>query len=128
MNLTIVRAVWQPQFGVYVCVGVLTALVDVGTMALLLHAGSSIQMATTCGFALGLAVNCVLHAHVTFAVRLQWAKVLRFGVIAAMNYGLTLMLVWVAHKLGLDALTGKLASLPVVAIHGFLWGKSWACR
>ena len=128
MNLTPYRALWPAQLGLYIGVGVLTALVDVGTMAWLLQVGASIQMATTGGFALGLAVNCVLHARITFAVRLHGVKVLRFGVIAAMNYGLTLTLVWAAHQLGLDALTGKLASLPVVAIHGFLWGKYWAFR
>jgi len=128
MNHTWFRAVLQPQFLVYITVGVLTALVDVGTMALLMKNGTMVQLATTSGFVLGLAVNYVLHAHFTFVTRIHWINALRFWVIVALNYCLTLMFVWAAQWIGLDAITGKLASLPVVAITGFLLGKFWAFR
>ncbi|WP_089957866.1 GtrA family protein [Limnohabitans sp. 2KL-3] len=128
MNRTWLGAVLQPQFLVYIAVGAFTALVDIGTMALLLKTGSPVQLATTAGFVLGLAVNYLLHTRFTFMARMGWQNALRFWVIVAVNYGLTLMFVWAALWLGFDAIAGKVASLPVLAIHGFLMGKFWAFR
>lgn len=128
MTPTWLQALMRPQFVLYLAMGVITALVDVGTMALLLSAGTEVQLATTSGFVVGLIVNYVLHSRVTFVARINWQTARRFWVIVLVNYGLTLLMVLAVQWLGQSALAGKLASLPVVAIHGFLLGKFWAFR
>lgn len=128
MSIKILSAVLTPQFLIYVGVGVLTALVDVGTMALMLNTGVNVTAATTSGFALGLVVNQILHTKITFAARFTFAATIRFWMIVAINYGLTLLFVFVASWLEINAITGKLASLPAVAINGFLLSKFWAFR
>lgn len=122
------RSVFHPQFLVYVGVGVLTTLVDVGAMAVLMNLGLDAQLATTASFVLGLLVNFLLHTRITFAAQIGWGCAMRFWAIVLVNYGLTLVFVMMAQWLGFNAIAGKIASLPVVAINGFLLGKFWAFR
>ena len=114
----------------FISVGLATAAVDVGTVALLLRGGISYGLAVTGGFALGLVVNYLLHASYTFGVRPHaFAQALRFGAVVAFNYLLTLFIVWALHEgLGTPVLAAKIASLPCVAAAGFLLSKYWVFR
>jgi putative flippase GtrA len=128
MNSRWLRAIFHLQFLTYIAVGVLTTLVDVGAMSMLMRVGANVQLATTSGFVLGLLVNFLLHTRITFATQVGWLSTFRFWGIVAVNYGLTLVFVMAAQWLGFSAIEGKLASLPVVAVNGFLLGKFWAFR
>lgn len=128
MRIKLRHALLNQQFLVYIAVGFFTALVDVGAMVLLLTAGASLQLATTAGFILGLGVNQFLHTRVTFAARFTLGSAIRFWTIVGVNYGLTLGFVYAAAWLDVSAVLGKLASLPVVAMNGFLLSKFWAFR
>ena len=46
----------------------------------------------------------------------------------ALNYLLTVGLVGAAHQLLGSALAGKLVSLPLVAVNGYLLGRYWIFR
>jgi putative flippase GtrA len=122
------RALRSRQFLVFIAGGVLSAIVDIGTMMLLVRSGFPLFVATSGGFALGLAVNYLYHARLTFDVSPRTASVARYLAIVGANYGLTLLFVFVAQALLGNALLGKVASLPAVAVNGFLLSKFWAFR
>ena len=113
------------QFAVYVTGGVLCALVDIGLMQLLLGAGFHHTAAASAGFAAGLLVNFAFHSGVTFNASANPARFARYLCLVAVNYGLTLGCVALAQALVGNPLLGKLLSLPLVAVNGFLLGKYW---
>ncbi|RFP11908.1 MULTISPECIES: GtrA family protein [unclassified Duganella] len=122
------RLFLQRQFLVFVAGGVLSALVDIGLMQLLLGAGAAPLAAASAGFVAGLMVNYAFHARVTFARLTQRHSLPRYLCVVALNYGITLLLVWLAQTLLGMPLAGKLASLPVVAANGFLLSKFWVFK
>lgn len=128
MYMRAAQAVLHRQFLIFVAVGGLTALVDIGAMLLLLGIGASALLATTFGFALGLMVNYLFHVRMTFVACSTLRSVIRFLIVVAINYGLTVGFVLVAQWLGGSAVVGKVLSLPIVAINGFLFSKLWVFR
>lgn len=114
-----------PQFLVFLVGGVLSALVDIGLMQLLITGGTDPLQATAAGFLAGLCVNYAFHAKVTFKNVTSVATLSRFLCLVGLNLLITLGLVALAVALFQQALVGKLLSLPVVAVNGFLLGKYW---
>ena len=120
----------RAQFLVFVGGGVLCAILDIGVMQLLIGAGVAYPLATTAGFATGLLINYAFHARLTFRTAATSFNFMRFLCVVALNYLLTMACVALAVMLlGLpdpqSALIGKLVSLPLVAINGFLLSKYW---
>ena len=113
------------QFLVFVAGGGLSALVDIGLMQLLIVNGLAPLTAATAGFAAGLCVNYAFHARVTFKNVTTMRTLSRFLCVVALNYLLTLGLVAVSVGLFQQALIGKLLSLPLVAVNGFILSKYW---
>lgn len=116
------------QFLVYVGVGILSAVVDIGTMQSLMWFGVDYRIAVTVAFAVGLVFNYLCHERVTFRATRSTGTMLRFGVLVLANYGLTLLCVELSLQLVGSVLAGKVASLPLVAVNGFLWGRYWVFR
>lgn len=116
------------QFAVFVAGGALCALLDVGLMQLLLATGVHFAAAVSAGFGAGLLLNYAFHARLTFAGQASGASMLRFGCVVALNYLTTLALVALFVGFGAPALAGKLVSLPLVAVNGFLLGKYWVFK
>lgn len=113
------------HFFVYVTGGVLSAALDIGLMQLLLWRGVGSITAASAGFAAGLMLNFVFHTNVTFKRAANPATVVRFMCVVGLNYLLTLALVAIAVHVADRALWGKLASLPIVAVNGYLLSKFW---
>jgi putative flippase GtrA len=113
------------QFLVFVSGGALSALADIGLMHVLLRAGAGALAAASAGFALGLLVNYAFHAKITFKRLGGAGAVPRYLAVVAINYLLTLAMVALAQRWAGYPLAGKLASLPVVAINGYLLSKHW---
>jgi putative flippase GtrA len=113
------------QFGLFLAGGLLCALADVGLMQLLLAVGAHYAGATTAGFAAGLLVNYAFHSRLTFAAAASAPRFARYLCVVGLNYLLTLA--WVALSVALFAnpLPGKLVSLPLVALNGFVLAKYW---
>jgi putative flippase GtrA len=105
--------------------GVLSAVVDIGVMQLLLHAGLHFTAATTAGFLSGLLVNYAWHSRVTFDAAATPASFARYLCVVALNYTLTLGCVALAQALAGMPLAGKILSLPLISINSFLLGKFW---
>jgi putative flippase GtrA len=118
------------QFLVYIGVGVLTALVDIGTMQTLLWLSVDHRIAVTFGFLAGLSVNYLCHERFTFKARhtRSTAMLLRYSAVVLMNYLITMACVQLSVLLLNDVLIGKLVSLPLAAVNGFLWGRYWVFR
>lgn len=116
------------QFLVFLCGGVLSAVLDIGVMQIMRAAGTGIGIATTAGFAAGLLVNYAFHAKVTFQRAAVSANFVRYICLVVINYGLTLACVALAVQLGVDPVFGKIASLPMVAVNGYTLGKYWIFR
>ena len=113
------------QFGIYVVGGVICALVDIGLMQLLMHAGVHFASATSAGFLAGLLVNYAFHSRITFTAGATPANFARYMCVVGMNYLLTMACVAIAASVVAMPLAGKIISLPLVAINGYLLGKYW---
>jgi putative flippase GtrA len=115
---------WR-QVAVFLGGGVATALLDVGLMQLLIAAGVHYASATTAGFGAGLLFNYAFHSRLTFQAAATPFNFIRFICVVGLNYLLTMGCVALAVALGASTLTGKLVSLPLVAVNTFLLGKYW---
>ena len=115
----------QRQFLVFLAGGLLCAGVDVGAMQLLMAAGSHHTAAASAGFAAGLLVNYAFHSRVTFDQAASPASFARYLCVVGLNYLLTIACVALAAALADKPLAGKVLSLPLVALNGYLLGKHW---
>lgn len=116
------------QFGVYVAGGFLCAAIDIGVMQLLLLNGFPPITSSTIGFAAGLGVNYLYHSRVTFDQAMSRDSFARYLVVVGLNYLLTIACVWLAVVLCDSPLLGKIVSLPLAAVNGFLLGRYWIFR
>jgi putative flippase GtrA len=113
------------QFGVYVAVGVLSALVDVGTMQFLIWNGVYYSSATTAAYLVSLLVNYGFHSALTFEAGPSTVRFVRFLCVSGANYLLVMGCVVAGQMLCGSPLAGKIVSLPLAAICGYLFGKFW---
>ena len=116
------------QFATFTAVGLFSAAVDLGALFTFLQLGVTPYFALTGAFICGLGINLWLHARFTFESTLQAENSIRFMFVVVMNYVLTLSVVFVFERLGLGYLFGKIAALPLVSLHGFLWIKHWVFK
>ncbi len=116
------------QFLIYISVGLLTALVDISTMQTLLWLMLDHRIAVTIGFTAGVIVNYLCHERYTFRATRSPATLLRYAVLLLMNYGLTMLCVHLSVTYLDSVLAGKIISLPLAAVNGFLWGRYWVFR
>lgn len=119
------RSRFGRQFALFVGGGLLCAAVDVGLMQLLLQAGVGVPGATSAGFGAGLLVNYAFHSRVTFDAAADAASFARYLCVVGLNYLLTLGCVALGLRLAGMPLAGKLVSLPLVAVNGYVLGKYW---
>lgn len=113
------------QFGVFILGGLVCAAVDIGLMQLLLHAGVHYTGAASAGFGAGLLVNYAFHSRVTFGATATRANFTRYLCVVAVNYSLTMACVALAVHFAGMPLLGKIVSLPLVSINGYLLSKYW---
>lgn len=113
------------QFMVFVAGGVLCALIDIGLMQLLLLLGVHYSVAASAGFGTGLLVNYAFHTRVTFGKNANSSNFVRYMCVVGINYSLMLACVALFATFFDNPLAGKLISLPIVAINGYLLSKHW---
>ncbi|MGJ7914357.1 GtrA family protein [Massilia sp. LXY-6] len=116
------------QFGTFVAGGLLCALVDIGIMQLLLRSGVHFTAAATAGFLAGLLVNYAFHSRVTFQAGASASSFTRYLCVVGLNYLLTMGCVALAVALAGMPLAGKIVSLPLVSVSGYLLSKFWIFR
>ncbi len=113
------------QFVIYIAIGITCALIDIGLMQLLILLNTHYMIATTAGFSLGLAINFFLHTHLTFKTKYAHSALVRYMIVVLANYCLTLLCVSIFHQWLDMAILGKVLSLPLIAIIGFILSKNW---
>jgi len=113
------------QFAVFVAGGLACALADVGLMQLLIQAGTLPTAAASAGFAAGLLLNYIFHSRVTFSTAPGTTNFARYLCVVGINYLMTIACVALAGAAFDNPLAGKLLSLPLVAVNGYLLGKYW---
>ena len=113
------------QFAVFCLVGLISAFVDIGTLQSLVWLGMPTYLSVTAGFFMGLGVNLVLHARLTFGTPLNAANSTRYVLVVLINYLLTLACVTLSETLLAHYLPGKVIALPLVALLGFTLSKHW---
>ena len=113
------------QVVTFVGVGVACAVIDIGLMVLLIFAGLHHVTAATFGFVAGLILNFALHTKVTFSSQYSHKILVKFIAVVTVNYLLTIMLVGISFEWLGSAVVGKVISLPMVAVNGFLLSKYW---
>ena len=116
------------QFATFIAGGLLCAVVDIGTMQLLLRAGAHFTGATSAGFLAGLLINYAFHSRVTFDAAASSASFARYLCVVGLNYLLTMGCVSLAVALAGMPLAGKIVSLPLVSVSGYLLSKFWIFR
>jgi putative flippase GtrA len=113
------------QFGVFVAGGLLCAGVDIGLMQLLIEGGTHHTAAASAGFVAGLLVNYAFHSRVTFEQAASKSSFARYLCVVGLNYVLTIACVALAVSLADNPLAGKILSLPLVAVNGYLLSRYW---
>ncbi len=116
------------QFAVFIGVGITCAVIDIGLMQLLTLFGVHYMIAATAGFSAGLVLNFLLHTRFTFRAGYSHSMLVRFMTVVLANYLLTILTVSLFHALLDMAILGKVASLPLVAVNGFLLSKYWVYK
>lgn len=114
----------------YVGVGVLSLVVDAGTLGLLYEvAGWPLWLATSAGFWLSFAVNFLANKYVTFGARANGSRQLvRYAVLVALNYLANLGIVTGLVALGLAAVPAKVIAVAVLSVLNFIAYRQWVFR
>jgi putative flippase GtrA len=120
------KARWQ--FALYLSVGIVCALIDIGLMQLCMFFEVDPLIAATVGFLAGLSVNFLLHTRFTFQSRVSGLALSRYLAVVFANYCVTLLMVWLGEVVSGAALFGKLVSLPLVAAIGYVLCRIWVYR
>lgn len=116
------------QFSVFIGVGAFCAVIDVGLMQLLILSGAHHVLAATAGFLAGLGANFALHTRITFRSNFTNIIFVKFVAVVLVNYLVTIVFVSASFEIFGSALAGKIVSLPLVAVNGFLLSRHWIYR
>jgi len=108
--------------------GLGSTLLDLAVVYGLLTLKMAANPAVSLGFVTGLLANFLLHRSYTFRHRaaVSWGQVLRYGMIVAINYLLTLLIVNLTLHFDANAVfLGKLLSIPLVTANAFLLTRKY---
>ena len=123
-----VKVASRSQFPVFVLIGLVSALIDILVLQALVWSGFHFTVAVTAGFLVGFCANYLGHTRITFQKKETVANVLGFALVVFFNYLITLLCVALSEQFLDNVLIGKIVSLPVVAVNGFLCGKYWVYK
>lgn len=114
------------QFFLYIFGGGVSAFIDLLVTWLLLELDIWYIAAVSIGFFLGLLFNFIFHSKITFDAKISKSSIIKYALIVALNYFVMLAIIIIfQHVLDISVLIGKIISLPVIALQGYLWGKYW---
>ncbi|WP_386077635.1 GtrA family protein [Vreelandella sp. F11] len=116
------------QFSVYIIVGIVSAVTDIGLMQLLITFNIHYLVSATFGFFAGLVVNFTLHSRITFKEDYSHVMLARYIAVVLANYVLVLIIVQIFNSWLSMPILGKVVSLPLVALNGFFLSKYWIYR
>lgn len=95
-------------------------------VAILLGAGD--YLANALGYGLSLSAAYLLHRRFTFQLSWQsdWSEQLRFAITAALSFGVNILVLWAARKMGYgENPFAQLCAMAAYSISFFILAKSW---
>lgn len=114
------------QFCIYVVGGVGSIVIDLLVLWGLLHIGLADLISVTLAFIFGMVFNYLFHAKVTFNGNRSVSSLIRYLTGVAVNYVLTVVvIIFGQYIFGLETIIGKIISLPLVAVNGYLLSRYW---
>lgn len=115
------------NFLVYVLVGVVSAVSDICSLYVASKVLNwNLALSVTIGFIVGLVVNYVLHSIITFKRKMEFVTFIKYLLVVAFNYILTLVLIQLlVSGLDLGLILSKIITLPVIAAVGYILSKAW---
>jgi putative flippase GtrA len=113
------------QLGLYLLIGVLCAGLDVGFLSTMLSGGINTTVAISLAFVVALLANYFAHSFFTFTSRPSTRSWVRYLIVVALNYLITLGFVLISVRLFLSIWPGKIVALAAAAIIGFVLSKRW---
>lgn len=116
------------QFIIYILVGISSAVIDVGLMKLLTVSGMHYLLAANVGFVAGLSANFLMHSRLTFKTSYSHSALVRYISIVFVNYLITMLCIKIFHNWLDMPVLGKVISLPIISINGFLLSKYWVYK
>jgi putative flippase GtrA len=114
----------------YAAVGLLSLVVDAGTLWLLYDvAHQHLWLATSAGFWLSFAVNFVANKYLTFSATTGGRRqLMRYAVVLALSYLSNLAIVTGLVTLGMPAVVGKLIAVTLLSVVNFGAYRYWVFR
>jgi putative flippase GtrA len=112
------------QFLVYISGGILCAALDIGIMQLLISSGVNYLFATSVGFFISFLVNYAYHAKLTFQSASSPSSFVKFCVVVALNYLITLACVYIAYTWFDALLAGRFCLYRLSQLTVFYWVNS----
>lgn len=114
---------------VFLLVGSLSALIDVGTLYFLnkmlsMNESLSISIAFFCG----LIFNYFCHTYFTFNKSANTGNLVKYLIVVLVNYLVTISLIQLLQILSIDIVIAKVITLPIVAIITFLLSNKWVYK
>jgi putative flippase GtrA len=112
----------------YLAVGLLSYGVDIGILTLCWSViGLPLWMSTSAGYWVSFGVNFLLSRHWTFGVShlAPGSQLLRYSVLVAVNFVVTLLAVTGLHRIGLGVLVAKTITLAVLTASTFIVYRTW---
>lgn len=114
--------------GRYLLVGVVSYGIDVGVLSLFWHVlHAPLWLSTSAGFWSSFAANFVLSRNWTFRQNHQapGAQLLRYSVLVAVNYTVTVFAVTALHRSGFGVITARTLVLAVLTLSTYFLYRKW---
>jgi putative flippase GtrA len=114
----------------YVGVGLLSLVVDAGTLSLLFNVfDRPLWLATTAGFWLSFVVNFAANKYFTFGVRTDGTRQFtRYAVLVVLNYAANLGIVTGLAAVGFPPVVAKVIAVALLTGLNFVAYRAWVFR
>jgi len=122
------RRLLDAQFMIFIAGGIVSAILDICILQIMIFMGYVNILSVTVGFFGGLIVNFGFHVKLTFKSVTSFLILIRFLLVVLVNYLITVAFVMISFSFLENVLVGKIASLPIIAINGFLLSKYWVFK
>lgn len=113
------------QFLKYCLVGFLTSIIDIIVFYLLMKFGLETYTSLTIAFLVSLLFNLSGHNYFTFGCAISFKKVQNYLAVVLFNYFTTVFLVFSFQNLNISTFAGKIFSIPICTIFGYILCKRW---
>ncbi|TQQ17503.1 GtrA family protein [Vibrio cholerae] len=114
------------KFIIYILVGLVSSFIDTYSLYFFSSVNLSIDLSVSLAFILGLLSNYLMHSMITFKSGVAKNSFVKYLVVVAFNYLLTLILIKIMiDLLDIGLIMSKIITLPIISVVGFISSKLW---